>query len=172
MLKEKHPTRYDMTRILFVAYLLFLVWNILFKMEFSLSRIEHVRAYNLIPFYYGQGHNVRFHYTEVLYNLLAFLPMGVYLSLIFQRTAFRKKAVGIFAFSLALEGSQYILAVGRFDITDLITNTLGGMIGIGIYRMGCAVIRDRENANRIIAVLVNAGVVLLFGIACLLLAAN
>lgn len=37
--------------------------------------------------------------------------------------------------SLSFEILQYIFAIGATDITDLIGNTLGGMIGIGIFYM-------------------------------------
>ena len=36
----------------------------------------------------------------------------------------------MFAFSLAVEIIQFALAIGVTDITDIITNTLGGFIGL------------------------------------------
>ena len=78
----------------------------------------------------------------------------------------------IFAVSLALEGSQYILAVGSFDITDLITNTAGGIVGIGVYLIGRTLLRDKVKAERIIAVLVNLITVLLVGGTALILSLN
>nr|WP_220797054.1 VanZ family protein [Paraclostridium bifermentans] len=35
--------------------------------------------------------------------------------------------------SLGFECIQYILGLGATDTTDIITNTVGGLIGIGIY---------------------------------------
>lgn len=172
MRKESHGKLYFITIILFVVYLLFLVWGILFKLEFSLSGIEKVRAYNLIPFHYEDERDIGFHFSEVIYNTVFFTPVGVYMGLLFKRMPFWGKAVPVFAFSLALECSQYILAVGRFDITDLITNTVGGLIGIGFYLIGRALLRDKEKADRIIAVLINAVTALLVGGVCLILSLN
>ncbi|GJM79889.1 hypothetical protein HMSSN139_23850 [Paenibacillus sp. HMSSN-139] len=36
--------------------------------------------------------------------------------------------------SLLLEIIQYVLALGSSDIDDVLLNTMGGVIGIGIYR--------------------------------------
>lgn len=172
MLKERHRKLYYITIALFVIYLLFLVWVILFKMEFSINRMERVRIYNLIPFYYEQNHNVRFHLTEIRNNILAFIPMGIYLSLLFPRQSFGRKATIIFAFSLFLECSQYGLAVGRFDVTDLITNTTGGLVGVGICLIGHTMFRDKANVEKMIAVLVDFVTIFVVGLMFLMLSLN
>ena len=163
MLKERHRKLYYITVALFVVYLLFLVWVVLFKLGFSLSEIGTIKAHNFIPFHYEDGHNIGFHISEVRDNILIFIPVGVYLSLLFKKMPFVGKAALTFAVSFALECSQYIFAVGSFDITDLITNTVGGLIGIGFYLIGRALLRDKDRADRSIAVLADAVTVLLVG---------
>lgn len=37
--------------------------------------------------------------------------------------------------SAFFEVSQYTLSIGQTDITDLLTNTLGGIIGLNLYWM-------------------------------------
>ena len=172
MLKERHRKLYSITMILFIVYLLFLVWSILFKWSFSLKEIEVIRVYNFIPFHYEDGHDIGFHFWEVINNALIFIPVGVYLCLMFKKMPLLGRFALIFAVSLALEGSQYILAVGSFDITDLITNTAGGIVGIGVYLIGRTLLRDKVKAERIIAVLVNLITVLLVGGAALILSVN
>ena len=172
MLKERHQKLYYIIITLFVVYLLFLVWVILFKLEFSLSGLDKIREYNFIPFHYEDGHDIGFHFSEVIDNILIFIPAGIYLCLLFKKIPFWGRAGLIFAISLALECSQYILAVGSFDITDLITNTVGGLIGIGIYLIGRALFRDKEKAESVIAILVNAVTVLLVGVMLLILSLN
>jgi glycopeptide antibiotics resistance protein len=44
-----------------------------------------------------------------------------------------QKSVITFAISLSLEIAQYAMAVGKSDITDLLTNTLGGIAGIAAH---------------------------------------
>ena len=167
MLKTKHWKLYIVTLVLFVVYLLLLVWVILFKMEFSLKTLRiAVRAYNLIPFHYDVEHNVRFHVYEVLGNVLAFIPAGIYMELLFRRMSLWKKIALIFIFSLEMECVQYLLWIGRFDITDLITNTAGGCAGIAIYRIGSALIRDGRKPERWIAILINVLTILVAGGLC------
>ncbi len=172
MLKERHRKLYYTTIALFVIYLLFLVWVILFKMEFSINQIGRVRTYNLIPFYYEQDHNVRFHFTEVRDNILVFIPMGIYLSLLFPKQSFWRRASIIFACSLALECSQYGLAVGRFDITDLITNTAGGLVGVGICLIGYTLFREKANVEKMVAILVDFVTICVVGLMLLMLSLN
>jgi len=59
-------------------------------------------------------------------------------------------------FSLFIEVSQSILAVGATDITDLLTNTLGGILGILIYRS----LRKVFNSEKLDVVLIVIGIVL------------
>ena len=113
-------------------YLLFLCWLILFKLADSIDKIPSMRGINLIPFHYDQLSNTRFHQMEVLYNVLVFVPAGFFFS------AFGKGKVtsGIIAsamLSLCFEILQWIFALGASDITDLITNTVGGAFGTFLF---------------------------------------
>jgi glycopeptide antibiotics resistance protein len=53
--------------------------------------------------------------------------------ILFERWIFGKKLFFAFLISLIVEALQFILAVGAFDITDIITNTLGGIIGLLLF---------------------------------------
>ena len=113
-------------------YLLFLSWLILFKLADSIDKIPSMRSINLIPFHYDQLSGSRFHVNEVFYNALVFIPAGFYFS------AFSKRSVvwGIVScamLSLGFEITQWIFALGASDITDLITNTSGGFLGLGLF---------------------------------------
>ena len=104
--------------ILFLIYLALLVWIILFKLQFSISDLDKVRSINLIPFHYDKEVGAAFHLTEVLENFLIFVPMGIYLQMLLPRTKLYVKFMLIAGTSFLLETMQYILAVGRSDITD------------------------------------------------------
>ena len=56
-----------------------------------------------------------------------------------------------------METMQYVLAIGRSDITDVLTNTVGGLLGLAVYSMVVRLIGNREKANRMFSVL--AGIV-------------
>ena len=126
-MKKKEKVNYTVP-ILFLLYLALLIWIILFKLQFSILDLDRVREINLIPFYYE--YEVTFHATEVLQNVLIFMPFGIYLCLLLPKSRFGVKLLLISAVSLLLEICQYVLAIGRSDITDLITNVCGGLFGI------------------------------------------
>ena len=116
-MKKKEKINYTVP-ILFLLYLALLIWIILFKLQFSILDLDRVREINLIPFYYE--HEVTFHATEVLQNVLIFMPFGIYLCLLLPKSRFGVKLLLISVVSLLLEICQYVLAIGRSDITDLI----------------------------------------------------
>ena len=85
--------------------------------------------YNLLPFsdwIHGYGNYRR----ETLYNLLLFMPFGF----ICQRTLKKPYRITLLygaLFSLTIEISQLLFTTNRIcDITDLINNTLGTLLGI------------------------------------------
>ena len=118
--------------VLFLIYLALLVWIILFKLQFNINDLDTVRSINLIPFYYDKEIGTAFHLKEVLENLLIFVPMGIYLQMLLPKCRFHGKLIIIAGTSLLLEGAQYVLAIGRSDITDLITNFMGGLLGLAL----------------------------------------
>ena len=148
----KKRNHHAVTAVLFLAYLAFLVWVILFKMGFSLEALRMPRTYNLVPFQHGMEYNAIVSNREIMANFLVFIPMGFYLSLLGRIPALARIYFGACC-SFALECAQYILAVGRFDITDLITNTAGCIAGVLACELWQALFRDKEKAERILAVL-------------------
>ncbi len=56
-----------------------------------------------------------------------------------------KKLLSILGLTLAFEIIQFVLAIGRSDITDILANTLGGTIGIGIYELLFKILKHRTN---------------------------
>lgn len=121
----------NISRILFTIYLLFLVWIVVFKTQFSISDLPHYRAINLNPFHDALNHPIRT--REVIDNILIFIPYGILISMVKDKKLLITKIFQIFMTSLAFETIQYIFSIGSTDVNDLITNTLGGFIGIIIY---------------------------------------
>jgi glycopeptide antibiotics resistance protein len=129
------------SKLLFAAYLLVLLWVVFFKFSYEpleILRDHDARGVNLAPF-------TRAHTHEMFANFVAFIPFGVMLGVVFKKAGFLRKLAVVFAFSLGVEIVQYILAIGITDITDLITNTLGGLAGITAY----AVLRRFANERRL-----------------------
>ena len=89
-----------------------------------------------------------FHLTEVLENFLIFVPMGIYLQMLLPRTKLYVKFMLIAGTSFLLETMQYILAVGRSDITDVLTNTAGGLLGLAVYSIAARLIGNRIKSKQ------------------------
>ena len=120
--------------VLFVVYLVLLAWIVLWRLEVpfvdgSLRRIK------LVPFAPngGAGASAPF---EVVANCALFLPFGLYLGLLAPSWPWWKPVSTIAGASVALEATQYVLAVGISDVTDVIVNTAGGLAGIGLLALG------------------------------------
>jgi len=134
--------QYNITTALSAIYFLAVVWIILFKMGFSLHSIGSHRSINLIPFGAMAQRNGFDDFNEVINNIIIFMPFGIYLCMLKQEWSFIKKVAPLFLTSLALEIFQYIFAIGATDITDLLANILGGIIGIGIFTIFMIIFRD------------------------------
>lgn len=158
--------------LLFAVYLLLLIWIILFKLEFSISVLKTSRSINLIPFYYENEIGMGFHLKEVLENAVIFIPLGIYLCMLKHDFSVKVKFIFILMTSLILEISQYILAVGRTDVTDLITNTCGGMAGVGLYWLSVKAFHNKKRLDFIITVLAAVATIVVTGLLAILLIVN
>ncbi len=144
-----------LTLLLFIIYLLALIWLILFKLQFSIPNTDGGRVVNLIPFLGSFGDNGVIRFAEIRVNILAFIPLGIYICMLKSKWSFAKKVLATVVLTLAFEITQFIFAIGRADITDVLSNTLGGIIGIGIYALLFKLMKGKTNKvlNVIAAVL-------------------
>lgn len=91
---------------------------------------------NMVPFVdvlTGRGDFVR----QVVLNVIMTMPFGFLFPLIQDRSArFSRTVFSCFLMSLAIELLQPLINGFRSsDVTDLITNVIGGMLGYGLYVM-------------------------------------
>ncbi|HCG4536176.1 VanZ family protein [Lysinibacillus fusiformis] len=98
---------------------------------------------NFIPF-----RDLRLHYygaiREILLNIIMMIPFG-FLYPIINKKGVIKTVITTLYFSLNIEFFQLLsvwwgsIVIRRFDVTDLITNTFGGLIGylmfVGLKRV-------------------------------------
>lgn len=115
---------------IFFVYFVLLIWLVLFKFQTNLSVLTNHRSINLIPFSETMEVNGRFELSEIIYNILVFVPLGVYLVVLKPAWPFVKKFILCISCSLLFEVLQYVFAIGASDITDLISNSMGGVLGI------------------------------------------
>lgn len=165
MIMKKHQNL--ITKILFVVYLILLAWIILMKTEFSFDQIYRMRSTNFVPFEGTAVYNNRLDYQEIYLNVLVFFPFGIYLSMLKPDWSFIQKFIPIFLVRLSFESLQYIFAIGVTDITDLLGNTLGGIIGILFYLTIHQLFKCKMKTNRFMNLFASLGTlsfVLIFGI--------
>lgn len=138
--------------LVLIVYIFLLAKILLFKYvsPFELFSVERIatRTYNLIPFksiyeYLFSTHlAIIFALTNVVGNIIIFIPLGMYLQ-VFKRN---KKIFDCITLtcviSLCVEVTQYILGIGAFDIDDIILNTVGGLLGIIIYRIVYSIFKN------------------------------
>jgi glycopeptide antibiotics resistance protein len=148
------------TRSVLAAYLFVLLWLVLFKFSgdpLGVIASYQARSLNLIPFAdSGLG--------DMRDNFLAFFVLGLLVGINDRSRGFVRKVAFVALLSLAVEGLQYVLAIGAADITDVLMNSLGGMAGLALTDLAHKHLRH-GNAARILDVVVTAviaGLLLVF----------
>lgn len=140
------------TSILLGIYVIVLTWIIVFKMQLSWN-FPYIRSINLIPFAESVIVNGKLYFAEIFYNLLVFVPIGAYLSMIDKDRKFYQKVIPIFLLSLIYETLQFIFHIGASDVTDIITNTSGGILGILFVNFLYKVFKNNEKVDKILNIL-------------------
>jgi glycopeptide antibiotics resistance protein len=152
-----------LTKTLFTIYLLSLLWILLLKLGVRFSYMES-RSINFIPFREFVLYNSKGDLAEIILNVVIFIPLGIYVGLLFFRWSFVKKLIFFLLISLMFEVLQFALSIGAFDITDLITNTFGGMIGLLLFKAIEVLFKNPVKAQKFINIVaaVSSVVMLLF----------
>ena len=166
----KDNKQYNLTRILFAVYTLILAWILLFKMSFSIDELYKNRNINIIPFMGSVIVNGKIDTSEIINNIIVFIPVGIYVCMLKNDWSILKKISVGFFISLGIEVLQFVLAIGATDITDLIGNTLGGIIGIGVFYLFSKVFKNKT--NKIINILASIATILLIALISILVLAN
>lgn len=135
--------------ILFLIYLILLIKVILFKYPLSMiismmsnpnaTLVVRLQGSNFIPFktiiYYISGNEgFRIAIANIIGNIVAFIPLGFLLPIIFKRMRKLPKIIlTSFSVSLLFEVIQLLIAIGSFDIDDILLNVFGSLIGYIFY---------------------------------------
>lgn len=89
----------------------------------------HMNLYPFVDVTDSRGNYI----IQVILNIIMMMPFGILLPLI-KNTNLKEVTLYTFLFSLGIEILQPLINGARLsDITDLITNTLGGIIGYTLY---------------------------------------
>ena len=130
--------------IFFILYLMLLITLTLFDSSWGRNgfAIKDFKVYikqsvNLVPFKtiinYIKEFNSMYSTRQIMFNLLgnicAFMPMALFLPLLFKKQSkFKNFIITMIIIILGIESLQLITTSGRFDIDDLILNLFGSVI--------------------------------------------
>ena len=168
MLKIQNKKFELLIKILFAIYLIILVWALLFKLEFSLD--PYIRSINLVPFAAPAVANHKINVSEIILNTAAFIPFGIFISIIRSNGKFILKLLPILITTVLIEALQYIFQIGASDITDVIVNILGGIIGILLYKLLHRIFGIKT--DNILFFILLIGTIILIGLIALVKIAN
>ena len=148
-----------LSRGLLALYLVILIWLVLFKLQYNILSVFNYPhgSLNLNPFAAPLNVNGRINFGEMIDNFIIFIPLGLLLNVNFKKVGFLPKFSLILVFSLTCELIQFIFAIGATDITDVITNTVGGFLGLELYSLS-----NKYINNKILdRVIISVGILLL-----------
>ncbi len=140
-------------KILFAVYIVFLLYFLIFSDWYGRSGAMQEYHYNFTPF---QEIKRFWEYRERLGiwsavnlfgNILIFVPFGFFEPMASNRRSFFGTVFDGLLVSMLVEMFQLISKVGRFDVDDLILNTLGAVIGYLAFLV-CSVMRRMYGAKR------------------------
>lgn len=140
-------------KFLFAVYIIFLMYFLIFSDWYGRSGVMEEYHYNLVFF---QEIRRFWEYRELLGvwsvvnllgNVLIFVPLGIFEPMASYRRSFFGTVFDGFLISMLVEVFQFISKVGRFDVDDLLLNTLGVIFGYLIFLL-CNRIRRRHGAKR------------------------
>lgn len=103
--------------------------------------IEKIKTINLVPIQYtfdaifnNNSPDTHYYRKIFIYNIIAFIPYGTMLPLLFPKINSVKKIIlAGFLTSLCYEIIQIFTTLGAFDIDDIILNTIGTFIGFVVF---------------------------------------
>ncbi|MEO5681183.1 MAG: VanZ family protein [Chitinophagaceae bacterium] len=148
----------QLTTILLTIYLAALLWIVVFKLGVRFSYMAS-RSVNMIPFSKPSIINGSISYSEMIFNAVIFVPLGIYAGALFRQWTFGKSIFVFFFISLLCEALQFTLRVGASDITDIITNTSGGTLGLMLYKVIEKILHNNK-AQKFINIIASIGTII------------
>lgn len=124
--------------VVFFVYIAILLKLTIFRSTTMVQRAANFRLFaDLIDVYKTA---TTWQFVRLFFgNIGWFAPWGFMLSLLAKRKNLWLTVLTGLGFSFLIEITQYIFRKGFFEIDDLILNTLGAVIGYGIFRLVCYV---------------------------------
>ena len=118
-----------------ILFALFLIWAIVLKFNIESAVTQSILGIRLLDMNFGERLRhflLSFPPPEVpdmIANVLVFIPLGFLLVPTFKKNSIAKSIVLCFFVSLSFEIFQILTLFGGFMYTDILCNTMGGILG-------------------------------------------
>ena len=95
------------------------------------------RKFNFLPLWTYDAilEGKKIYVAEVIMNVVAFIPIGLLLGCSFPSTNWKKVLITACSLSIGIEVLQFCMMRGFSELDDVIHNSLGCMIGYGLYSL-------------------------------------
>lgn len=77
----------------------------------------------------------KYYAVEIIDNILLYIPFGFMLPAVFKNQKVWKMVLVILLMTAAIESIQLVTRIGLFEFDDIMDNTMGGVIGLGMYAL-------------------------------------
>ena len=87
---------------------------------------------------------------EIIENTLVFIPLTFLFLISFSkrlRKPYQSAVLLAFATSMFIELSQLVFWLGEFQFADILYNTIGGLFGLGTWRIYCYISKAFQNGK-------------------------
>ncbi|MGN0374466.1 MAG: VanZ family protein [Butyrivibrio sp.] len=153
-LVKDSTARRVISTVLFIIYMGILVYFLFFAENMGRS-VTRDYSMNLMPFkeikrFLSSRNSLgsKAVWMNIAGNVAAFIPFGLFIIPVSGRNIrFLGAVVMTFNVSLCVEIIQLVTRVGSFDVDDLMLNTLGGVMGAGIYMLYTAIERKSSHGK-------------------------
>lgn len=121
-----------------IAYIsLLLCSTVVFRNEAAKRQYDFMPFWSYQSYFRGEDPSLL---AENIMNAAVFVPIGLLAGVAFRGMNWQKALMLGLGLSVFIEATQFIFMKGFSELDDVIHNTIGCLIGYGIYRMMCCLI--------------------------------
>lgn len=119
--------------LILTGYVVILFCSTVFYRSHALNAgLELIPFWSYMAYFKGEDDSL---INENIMNVLVFVPIGLMLACTLTKNSLWKAAILACILSVCIEAMQYVTKNGFCEIDDVIHNTLGCMMGYGLYRL-------------------------------------
>lgn len=125
-------TRYSMGVLLVEYIILIYCSTVFFRISGKTVQYDFMPFWSYQAYFAGREPNA---IIENVMNVLVFVPVGLLLGFAIKKTSYVRMAIIGVCISVGVESLQLIFMKGFSEVDDVMHNTLGCILGYGLYRM-------------------------------------